>query len=220
MYWIVSPDGKVSGGPSVLSLTGLADRTASTGKVLAYLLSFASVGLFWWIWQHVPGNQSFAGIATAIIRAFQNLSWLYGIILLASVSLVIIGGIRRIGAVTNCLCLRRRPVYVAAALDTRPVQKFQQLHTIIREALSPASSCWRFYRAYDRSQAMASTMRLASALHPLPILLPRRGACTGVGLSPSPTLHRHTVVVSNITALVIITTGAYREPEADGYARP
>lgn len=220
MYRTISPDGKVSGGPMYYLSRGLAEQgLGPLGKVLASVFAVFCVGGAFGGGNMFQANQSFAGIATAV-PSLQNYSWLYGIILSGLVALVVIGGIRRIAAVTELLVPAKCLVYVAAALWILSVN-FAEIPaafaTIFREAFSPQAAIGGFIgvlvtgvrrAAFDNEAGVGSAPIAHSAART------EEPVREGIVALLEPFID--TIVVSNITALVIITTGAYRNSEATG----
>lgn len=219
MYRIVSPDGKVSGGPMYYLSRGLAEQgLRPLGKVLAGVFAVFCIGGAFGGGNMFQANQSFAGIAAAV-PSFQNFSWLYGIILASLVALVIIGGIRRIGAVTELLVPGKCLVYIVAALWIISVNYTEipaAFATIVREAFAPQAVAGGFVgvlvtgvrrAAFDNEAGVGSAPIAHSAART------EEPVREGIVALLEPFID--TVVVSNITALVIITTGVYRNQTTD-----
>lgn len=220
MYRIVSPEGKVSGGPMYYLSRGLAEQgLRPLGKVLASVFAVFCIGGAFGGGNMFQANQSFAGLAVAV-PLFQNLNWLYGIILASLVALVVIGGIRRIGAVTELLVPAKCLVYVLAAFWILAVNFTEipaAIGTIFSEAFAPQAVAGGFVgvlvtgvrrAAFDNEAGVGSAPIAHSAA--------RTDEPVREGIVALLEPFIDTVVVSNITALVIITTGVYRNSQANG----
>ncbi len=220
MYRIILPDGRVSGGPMQYLSRGLAEKNLRPlGKVLAGVFCVFCIGGSFGGGNMFQANQSYAGVA-AVLPLFQDRSWLYGLILGCLVGLVIIGGIRRIGAVAEILVPGMCLMYFIAALWIL-LLNFTAIPaafgTIFREAFAPQAIAGGFIgvlvtgvrrAAFDNEAGVGSApIAHAAARTEEPVR-------EGIVALLEPFID--TVVVSNMTALVIITTGVYRTSAADG----
>lgn len=221
MYRIVLPDGRISGGPMQYLSRGLAEKgLRSLGKVLAGVFCVFCIGGSFGGGNMFQANQSYAGIA-GVLPFFQDRSWLYGMILACLVALVIIGGIRRIGAVAEILVPGMCLIYFVAALWILVVN-FTAIPaafaTIVREAFAPQAAIAGGFvgvlvtgvrrAAFDNEAGVGSApIAHAAARTEEPIR-------EGIVALLEPFID--TIVVSNMTALVIVTTGAYRTSGTDG----
>lgn len=220
MYRIVMPDGRVSGGPMQYLSRGLAEKgLRPLGKILSGVFCVFCIGGSFGGGNMFQANQSYAGVA-GVLPVFQNLSWLYGIILACLVGLVIIGGIRRIGAVAEILVPAMCFIYVAAALWIL-LLNFTGIPaafaTIVREAFAPQAAVAGGFvgvlvtgvrrAAFDNEAGVGSApIAHAAARTEEPIR-------EGIVALLEPFID--TIVVSNMTALVIVTTGVYRNQNTD-----
>ncbi len=113
-YRDVRPDGTVAGGPMYYLERGLKARGwGKIGKTLAWtyaILAFPS------ILQVAQVNQSFEAISFVTGYGSEASGWAYGVILAVLTAIVIIGGIRSIAGVTAKLVPLMAGVYVAGAL--------------------------------------------------------------------------------------------------------
>lgn len=124
-YREVHEDGTVSGGPMYYLRKGLAERLggfgAGLGKVLAVL---AALGLLFFALSGgnmFQANQTFAQLRNVTggedgFLGGPGAALIFGIVLAIVVGLVIIGGIKSIGAVTSRLVPAMAIVYIAACL--------------------------------------------------------------------------------------------------------
>ena len=221
MYRIVLPNGKISGGPMHYLARGLAEKgLRPLGKVLAGVFCIFCIGGAVGGGNMFQANQSFAGLVAAV-PAVENFSWLYGIILGCLVGLVIIGGIRRIGAVAEILIPAMCIIYFLAGfwiLFLNFTQIPAAFATIVREAFDPQAAVTGGFigvlvqgvrrAAFDNEAGGGSApIAHAAARTEEPI---REGIVSL--LEP----FIDTIVVSNVTALVIVTTGAYKTSTTDG----
>ncbi|MBD3883380.1 alanine:cation symporter family protein [Phormidium tenue FACHB-886] len=214
MYRIIRPNGTISGGPMHYLSRGLAEKGfRSLGKVLAGIFCIFCIGGAFGGGNMFQVNQSFAGL-TAAIPAFEGFNWLYGLILMVLVGLVIIGGIRRIGAVAGFLVPAMCLIYFVAALWIL-LTNFTEIPaaaaTIVREAFAPQAAIAGGLVAVlvqgVRRAAFDNEAGVGSA--PIAHSAARTDEPVREGIVALLEPFIDTVVVSNMTALVIVTTGVY-----------
>ena len=113
LYRKINDDGSVSGGPMYYLRYGLEDRGfKSLGKVLGAMYAIFIIGGAFGGGNMFQANQSYALVGNLIgIDPF-----IYGLILVALVSLVIFGGIKRIGKTTATIVPAMVVIYVLASL--------------------------------------------------------------------------------------------------------
>lgn len=223
MYRIVRPDGTISGGPMHYLSRGLAEKgLRPLGKVLAGVFCVFCIGGAIGGGNMFQANQSFSGL-TAAVPAFENLSWLYGLILACLVGLVIIGGIRRIGAVAEFLVPGMCLLYFVAALWillTNFTEVPAAVGTIVKEAFAPQAAIAGGFVAVlvqgVRRAAFDNEAGVGSA--PIAHSAARTDEPIREGVVALLEPFIDTIVVSNMTALVIVTTGVYNPggEEPDG----
>ncbi|MBD1866515.1 alanine:cation symporter family protein [Cyanobacteria bacterium FACHB-471] len=214
MYRIIRPDGTVSGGPMYYLSRGLAEKgLRPLGKVLAGVFCVFCIGGAFGGGNMFQVNQSFAGL-TAAIPALEGFNWLYGLVLMALVGLVIIGGIRRIGAVAGFLVPAMCLTYFVAALwilVTNLTEIPAAAATIVREAFSPQAAITGGLVAVlvqgVRRAAFDNEAGVGSA--PIAHSAARTDEPVREGIVALLEPFIDTVVVSNMTALVIVITGVY-----------
>lgn len=215
MYRIVRPDGTISGGPMYYLSRGLAEKGLHPlGKVLAGVFCIFCIGAAFGAGNMFQANQSYAGIAEAL-PLFQGRSWIYGLILACLVGLVIIGGIRRIAAVAGILVPGMCAIYLLAALWillTNLTEVPAAFATIVREALAPQAAIAGGFVAVLVQGVRRSAFDNESGIGSAPIAhsAARTSEPIREGLVALLEPFIDTVIVSTMTALVIITTGAYR----------
>ena len=219
----VNPDGTISGGPMYFLETGLSKiELAKLGKVLAIIYAALCVVASFGAGNMFQVNQSFAALE-ALFPSIAGYNWLFGLGIMFLVGLVIIGGITRIGSVTSKLVPIMIGLYllgcfwVVAVKITEVPLAYQ---TIMQQAFSPSA--------------------VEGGLVGLLVISMRRSAFSnGAGLGVAAIAHSaaknkepiregivsmlepfiDTIIICNLTALVIILTGTYGDnipPSIDG----
>lgn len=116
-YREVMEDGTVHGGPMYYLKTGLAERgMAKLGKVLAVFFAIMCVGGSFGGGNMFQANQAAAQLVERFGIENGAAGLIFGIIMAAIVGVVIIGGIKRIGSVTEKVVPFMAATYVGAAL--------------------------------------------------------------------------------------------------------
>lgn len=217
-YRIVKPDGTISGGPMRYLSRGLAERgMAGFGKVLAVLFSILCIGGTFGGATMFQANQSYGAVATV----FPGIpAWLYGLILVVLVGLVIIGGIERIGAVAGTVVPAMCLIYVVASLWVL-FANFTQipaaLGAIIGGAFNPQAVAGGFIGVMVqgfRRAAFSNEAGIGSAAIAHSAARTEEPVREGIVALLEPFID--TVVVCNMTALVIVITGVFDNPEFAG----
>lgn len=224
MYRVIGPDGTVSGGPMHYLDRGLAEiGLAGPGKVLAVLFAVLCIGGSLGGGNMFQANQSFAAVAY-VVPWFGTSDWgssVYGVILAVTVGLVIIGGIKRIGAAASLIVPLMCTVYVAAGVFIILANASEvpaAVGAIVGQAFTPEAGfggmlgvlATGFKRASFSSEAGVGSASIAhsAASTPYPV---REGIVSL--LEP----FIDTVVVCSTTGLVVVITGAYQiEGVGDG----
>ncbi|MGB3755770.1 MAG: amino acid carrier protein, partial [Rivularia sp. (in: cyanobacteria)] len=186
---------------------------APFGKVLAILFSICTIFAAFGAANMIQVNQSYG----AVKEIFPIYPWAYGLILAILVGLVIIGGIHRIGQVAGTIVPVMCVLYVVAALWIILVNFTAipgAIVTIFQQAFSPEAVeggiigviVQGFRRSTFSNEAGVGSAAIAhsAARTDRPI---KEGL---VGLL-EPFID--TVVICNMTALVIVITGVYNNPE-------
>jgi len=219
IYRKVHPDGTVDGGPMYYLEIGLQQKgfpfivAKLFGLVFAVFCIGGSFG---------GGNMFQANQAASAIRGMigdvARLDWLIGGVLAFLVGLVIIGGIRRIGQVTEKIIPLMCGIYVLAGLVIL-VLHAQQIPAaallIVQSCVAPEAIFGGFVgvmvqgikRAVFSNEAGVGSAAIAHAAAKTdePV---REGMVAMLG----PFID--TVVICTMTALVVIVSGAYQEPGA------
>ncbi len=220
MYRVVREDGHVSGGPMHYLKDGLAGLgLPRLGAVLAVVFSLMCIGGAFGGGNMFQANQAYAQVASVVpFLAGRAGAIAFGIVLAFCVGLVIVGGIRRIGEVAAVIVPFMCILYVLCGMWILLVHADQLGHglaEIVRQAFTP-DAAWGgfvgvlvqgFRRAAFSNEAGIGSAPIAhsTASTPEPV---REGIVSL--LEP----FIDTVVVCNMTALVLVVTGAYQHPEA------
>ena len=222
LYRVERSDGHVSGGAMHYLREGLAGRgLPRAGRALSVGFALMCIGGSFGGGNMFQANQTYAQLASdAVFPALRSTSGsvLFGAILALAVGLVIVGGIRRIGEVASTLVPFMCGLYLACGLWillAHAAQVPAALASIVREAFS-----WRagaggfvgvlvqgFRRAMFSNEAgTGSSAIIHSAARTDE---PMREGMVAL-LEP----FVDTLVVCSMTALVVVVTGAWKEPGA------
>ncbi|MDJ0773769.1 MAG: alanine/glycine:cation symporter family protein [Mastigocoleus sp. MO_167.B18] len=216
-YRTIKPDGRVAGGPMYYLSKGLAEiGFRPLGRVLAIFFAvFCILGAFGGA-NMFQANQSYGAIKE-VFPFFANYAWIYGLVLAFLVALVIIGGIRRIGQVAGTVVPVMSIIYVVAALWIL-VSNFAQVPTavgtIFREAFTPTAVEGGIIGVIVqglRRSAFSNEAGIGSAAIAHSAAKTDKPIKEGLVALLEPFID--TVVICNMTALVIIITGVYNDPQ-------
>jgi alanine or glycine:cation symporter, AGCS family len=216
-YREVRPDGRIMGGAMHYLSKGLAEKNLPRlGKFLAIFFCILCIGGSFGGGNAFQVNQSMNAVQESI-PFLSNVPWLYGLVMAFLVGIVIIGGIRRIAEVASRIVPLMVGVYVLAALVIL-LDNFTEIPaafaTIFSSALRPDAAYGGFIgalvvgfqRAAFSNEAGAGSAAIAhsAAKTEYPVR-------EGIVALLEPFID--TVVVCTMTALVIVITGAYNNPE-------
>lgn len=210
MYRKQNPDGSVSGGPMYYIQQGLGNNW----KWLA--VAFATFAV---ICSFLTGNAVQANSVSDIMQAsFSVPKWATGIISATVVGFVIIGGIKRIGAVTSRLAPLMALIYVLGALIILMMnydQVIPSLVLIVKSAFNPTAGAygvgsgvflttlvWGIKRGLFSNEAGQGSAPIAHAAAKT-----NEPVREGVVALLEPFID--TLVVCTMTGLVIITTNSW-----------
>ncbi|WP_107667190.1 sodium:alanine symporter family protein [Cyanothece sp. BG0011] len=218
-YRIVNPDGTIIGGPMYYLSQGLTELgKEKLGKALAIFYGVAGLGAAIGGGNMFQANQSFAALAV-VVPAVKDFNWLYGLTLALLVGLVIIGGISRIGVITSKLV----PVMVFFYLlgcSWVLVANFTAIPAafglMCREAFSASGMEGGLIGILVqgiRRSAFSNGAGLGSAAIAHAVAKTKEPIQEGIVSILEPFID--TIVICNVTALVIITTGMYGESVGD-----
>ena len=116
-YRDIDENGVVYGGPMYYLSKGLRERgMAGLGKILAVIFAVFCVGASFGGGNAFQANQAVAQITTVMALEGNSIKALLGFVLAVLVGVVIIGGIKRIGSVTEKVVPFMAGMYVLAAL--------------------------------------------------------------------------------------------------------
>ncbi|MEM7480167.1 MAG: sodium:alanine symporter family protein [Acidobacteriota bacterium] len=208
-------DGSVSGGPMYYIERGL-------GKAWKPLAMFFAGALI--ITSFLTGNGIQANtVADTMLSEFGVSPWITGLVTASIVALVILGGIRRIGAVTGILAPVMASVYVLGALIILVMNAGQIAPTfglIFREAFNPSAGIagtgagaflltlmWGVRRGLFSNEAGQGSAPIAhsAAKTDEPV-------SEGVVALLEPFID--TILICTMTGLVILVTGVWNQPVA------
>ncbi len=215
-YRVVKPDGSISGGGMYYLSQGLARLgQRALGKVLAVIFAVACIGGAFGGGNMFQAKQSFVAVSE-VVPLFEGRGWLYGLILAGLVGMVIIGGIRRIGQVAGTIVPIMCILYVLASvwIIFSNISEFPNaIAAIFQGAFSGQAVAGGFIGVMVqglRRSTFSNEAGLGSAA------IAHSAAKTDVpikeGLVALLEPFIDTVVVCNMTALVIIITGVYNDP--------
>jgi AGCS family alanine or glycine:cation symporter len=219
-YRQVRPDGRLMGGAMYYLSNGLAElNLPRLGKVLAVLFTILCIGGSLGGGNMFQVNQSMNALQETVplLNAYP---WVYGVVMVLLAGVVIIGGIRRIASVADKIVPFMCGIYVLTAIAVI-VDNAAAVPTafgaIIDGAFSPGAAYGGFVgvlvqgfrRAAFSNEAGAGSAAIAhsAARTPYPVR-------EGIVALLEPFID--TVVVCTMTALVIVITGAYNNPEYSG----
>ncbi len=228
MFRKTNPDGTIAGGPMFYLDAGMRQMGsgfAAIGKVLAVAFAFMiMVGSFG------GGNMFQSNQAFAILRATLeeplagrvdlSAAWVqvtFGLIAAIMVGIVVIGGIRRIGAVTARLVPLMAVIYVLGCLTVLVVHYRDipgAFETIIRTAFTDNAMFGGFIGVLIiaiRRAAFSNEAGLGSS--PIAHSAARNKEPVREGLVAMMEPFIDTIIICTMTALVVVITGAYLDPE-------
>lgn len=217
MYREKRADGTVLGGGMQYLSKGLAEKgLAPLGKVLAVMFAILCVGGSLGGGNAFQVNQSLNAMQETV-PFLATAPWAYGLIMVVLVGIVIVGGIKRIANVADKIAPAMCIVYVAAAIAV----------ILMNGALIPAAFTSIF------TQAFAPDAVYGGFIGALVVGFQRAAFSNEAGAGSAAIAHSaaktdypvregivallepfiDTVVVCTMTALVIVVSGAYNNPE-------
>ena len=217
MYRKIHPDGRISGGPMYYLEHGLASKgLKSLGRVFAILFAIFAIGGALGGGNMFQVNQTIEILST-VSPAVEDYNWAFGILFALLVSLVIIGGIKRIGSVTSRIVPFMCLLYVSFSLLiilSNITQVPAMIATIFREAFSPQAMYGGFLAVLImgvRRAAFSNEAGLGSAAFAHAAARTNEPAREGMVAMIGPFID--TIVICLMTALVCMITGVYTEPQ-------
>ncbi len=216
-YREVGEGGRVLGGPMQYLSRGFAERGApGFGRVLAVIFAILCIGGSLGGGNSFQVNQSMLALQETVPFLAGN-GWIYGLLMTFLVGIVIVGGIRRIAKVADKIVPAMAIIYVLAAVVVILMNAAQvpaALAEIFRQAISPDAAYGGFIgvlvvgfqRAAFSNEAGAGSAAIAHAAA-------RTDEPVREGIVALLEPFIDTVVICTMTALVIVFSGAYDNPE-------
>lgn len=222
MYRKVDRSGRVLGGPMRYLQEGLAEQGhPGIGRFLAIAFSVLCMGGSFGGGNMFQSNQSYAQVQ-AVIPFFADKAWLFGLLMAALVGIVILGGIRRIGAVAGFVVPFMCAIYVIAGiavLVTNANVVPHALGKILGEAFTLKAGVGGFLgvlvTGFQRA-AFSNEAGIGSASIAHSAAATKEPVREGIVALLEPFID--TIVICTMTGLVVVVTGAYKSGEADGVA--
>lgn len=216
-YRTVNANGEVMGGAMHYLSKGLAElNMTGLGKVLSVMFAVLCVGASFGGGNSFQVKQSL-GVLSETIPFFADYNWVYGLVMMVAVGAVILGGIKRIAQTAEKVVPAMCGIYVAACLYVILVN-VDGVGAAFGEIFSGAFDPDALYgglvgvlvvgvtRAAFSNEAGIGSAAIAHAAAKTEY--PVR---EGVVALLEPFID--TVVICTMTALVIVITGAYENPE-------
>lgn len=217
-YRIIKRDGKVAGGPMYYLSRGLAEiGLEPLGKVLAILFSICCIFAAFGAANMFQVNQSYGAVNEAFKDFFPIYPWAYGLVLAILVGLVMIGGIHRIGQVAGTIVPVMCVLYVVAALWILLINFTEipgAIGTIFQQAFSPQAVEGGVIGVIVqglRRSTFSNEAGVGSAAIAHSAAKSDRPIKEGLVALLEPFID--TVVICNMTALVIVITGVWNDPK-------
>ncbi|NQT13880.1 MAG: alanine:cation symporter family protein, partial [Planctomycetes bacterium] len=221
MYRKVDHDGTISGGPMHYLRDGLAEiGLPRTGLVLATVFTVVCMGGSFGGGCVFQVSQSLELLAEELHRngfdLLQDYPWIYGLVMVALVAVVIIGGFRRIAATAEKIVPLMCGVYVLASLYILAVNYpliLPACVTIVKSAFTPHAMYGGFLGVMVigiRRAAFSNEAGLGSASIAHAAAKTDEPISEGIVALLEPFID--TVVVCTMTGLVIVITGVYDNP--------
>ena len=216
-YRNINPDGSVSGGPMYYLSKGLAEQgKAGLGKFLAVFFAICCIGGAFGAGNMFQANQAVQQVISVTggdASFFAGQAWILGLIMAVLVGIVIIGGIKSIGQVTEKIVPFMAAIYVAAALVIlfMNIEKIPEAFGLIFAGAFSAAGVTGgvigcmiqgFKRASFSNEAGIGSAAIAHSA-----VKTNEPLSEGFVSLLEPFID--TVVICTMTALVIVITGAY-----------
>jgi AGCS family alanine or glycine:cation symporter len=221
MYRQTRSDGSVMGGAMYYLSNGLKDMGVGLlGKVLAVMFALLCIGGSFGGGNSFQVNQSLNALQETI-PFFGEHRWVYGAIMTVCVALVIIGGLKRIAQTAEKIVPAMCGIYVAACLVVILMNIGEipdAFGKIITGAMTPEAGFGGFIgvlvTGFKRA-AFSNEAGIGSAAIAHSAAKTQYPVREGIVALLEPFID--TVVVCTMTALVIVVTGAYNNPELASY---
>ncbi|MGH1469008.1 MAG: alanine/glycine:cation symporter family protein [Bdellovibrionales bacterium] len=217
VYKTKRPDGRVLGGPMEYLSTGLKEKGhTKLGKVLSVVFAVLCIGGSFGGGGSFQVNQSLSAVKLSV-PLFGEHPWLYGVLFSFFVGIVILGGIKRIASTAERIVPIMCGFYLLVSMYILLVHFTEvpaAIASIFTGAFTPEAGYGGFIgvlvvgfqRAAFSNEAGVGSAPIAHSAarsdHPVR---------EGVVALLEPLID--TVIVCTVTALVIIITGAYNDPQ-------
>lgn len=213
-YRRIENDGTVLGGPMYYLTRGLTPKgMRPLGQGLAVLFSLLCLGGSLGGANMFQSNQAYAAISS-LVPGLP--AWLFGLILAALAGFVIIGGIRRIGAVAEKLVPAMAAIYAIACIFVIGANIGQvpaAIGTIFSEAFAPSAAVGGIVGVMVqgiRRSSFSNEAGVGSA--PIAHAAARTDEHIREGIVALLEPFIDTIVICNMTAIAIVLTGVYQNP--------
>ena len=212
-YRRVKADGSVAGGPMYYIARPLSDRgLRPVGKALAGLFAILCIAATLGAGNMFQSNQAYAAVSN-VVPGIPN--WIFGIAVAAIVGIVIIGGLSRIASITGSLVPAMAVIYILSCLWiilTNFTEIPQAIATIFTEAFSPQAVGGGFIGVLIqgiRRSAFSNEAGVGSAAIAHSAARTDEPLREGLVALLEPLID--TIIICNMTALVIVITGTYQD---------
>ncbi len=222
MYRTKNPDGTINGGPMYYLANGLKDLSPSlggVGKVLAVMFAVMVMLGALGGGNMFQANQSFAALQY-VFEIPDKSAYVFGIFMMVLVGVVILGGITRIGAATSKIVPAMAGLYFLGALSVL-VLKIGEVPSaialIVSDAFTGKALAGGMIGALIqgiRRAAFSNEAGLGSAAIAHSAAKTKEPLREGFVALLEPFID--TVVICNLTALVIVLTGVWNDPSFTG----
>ena len=210
--------GSVAGGPMYYIQNGLKDKLGSFARPMALFFAFALM-----LTSFMTGNAIQANtLATQVYENFGVANWITGLITAGIVGFVILGGIKRIGAVTGVLAPVMASIYVLGALaillsDVAAIGP--AFATIFSEAFNPTSGTagtgiglFLVTARYGVQRGLFSN-EAGQGSAPIAHSAAKTDEPVSEGVVALLEPFIDTILICTMTGLVIITTGVWQDKQ-------
>lgn len=218
-YRRINPDGSASGGPMYYIQEGLGKRWKPLAILFAACAVISSFG-------SGNGVQAFT-VADSFRSDFGVPPWITGLVSASIVGLVIIGGIRRIGAVASRIVPFMCVLYVGAGMIVLAMYADRipaALATIVSEAFTPqggiggfAGSTFTFTLIWGVKRGLFSN-EAGQGSAPIAHAAAKTTEPVREGLVAMTGPLIDTLIICTITGLTIVTTGVWTDKHPDSVA--
>ncbi|MBK9371280.1 MAG: alanine:cation symporter family protein [Deltaproteobacteria bacterium] len=220
MYRVTDAKGHLSGGPMRYLHLGLAELgLGGFGRVLAIVFAVMCIGGSFGGGNMFQANQSYVAVAEQI-PFLADKAWLYGAFLAVITGVVIIGGIKSIGAAASVIVPVMCGIYVLAALFVLAVNLGQipaAFGSIISGAFTPEAGYGGLLGVLItgfRRAAFSNEAGIGSASIAHSAAATEEPVREGIVALLEPFID--TIVICTMTGLVVVVTGVYKTHPGEG----